>query len=215
MGRLRDRFVDEEGSVGERLRQRRLGRMAEAFPGLAGMRVLDLGGRVETWQRSPVRPAAVDILNFEDHLPEAPEWIRHVQGDACDPPSSLADRYDLVFSNSVIEHVGGHERRRQFAATVHRLADRHWVQTPYRYFPIEPHYLAPGFQFLPVGVRARALTHWRLAYHRYGDYDDALRAVLGTELLGRAEMGLLFPGSRIVPERVAGLTKSLAAVKTA
>ena len=34
------------------------------------------------------------------------------------------------------------------------LAQLHWVQTPYRYFPVEPHFLFPGFQFLPLTVRA-------------------------------------------------------------
>ena len=29
------------------------------------------------------------------------------------------------------------------------------VQTPYRYFPVEPHWLFPGLQFLPMGLRAR------------------------------------------------------------
>lgn len=53
--------------------------------------------------------------------------------------------------NSPLEHVGGgHERRLRFAESVHALADRHRVQTPYRYFPIKPHWLAPGMQFLPV-----------------------------------------------------------------
>ncbi|HEX4060865.1 MAG TPA: UDP-N-acetylmuramoyl-tripeptide--D-alanyl-D-alanine ligase [Streptosporangiaceae bacterium] len=56
--------------------------------------------------------------------------------------------YDLVFSNSLIEHVGGHERRERFADTVHQLSGAYWVQTPYRYFPVEPHW-HPARSFCP------------------------------------------------------------------
>jgi hypothetical protein len=39
-------------------------------------------------------------------------------------PAHIARRqYDLVFANSVIEHVGGHERRERFADSVHQLSD--------------------------------------------------------------------------------------------
>lgn len=63
--------------------------------------------------------------------------------------------FDLVYSNSVIEHVGGHARSCDFAGMVKTLARRHWgVQTPYRYFSIEPHWLFPGLQFLPQSARA-------------------------------------------------------------
>ena len=87
--------------------------------------------------------------------PAGEGWLHNVLGDACDLPSALrGQRFDLVFSNSVIEHVGGHSRRAAFADSVHALSDHHWVQTPYRYFPLEPHFLFPGFQFLPLRAKA-------------------------------------------------------------
>ena len=52
-----------------------------------------------------------------------------VQGDAC---AGGFGKFDLVFSNSVLEHLGGHGRRRQFADVVHESAPEWWVQTPYR-----------------------------------------------------------------------------------
>jgi hypothetical protein len=74
-------------------------------------------------------------------LPESSEtdWITAVQGDACD----LRDaEFDPVYSNSLIAHLRGHARRCDFASVVHAMASHHWVQTPYRYFPIEPHWLS-------------------------------------------------------------------------
>src|SRR3954451_6780005 len=87
---------------------------------------------------------------------------------------------------------------------VHLLAPRHWVQTPYRYFPIEPHWIAPGMQFLPVRARAGIARRWPLAHVRSANLRDALTGVLWTELLDRSQMRFYFPESKILSERLAG-----------
>jgi hypothetical protein len=180
------------------------------------MSVIDLGGTAETWLRAPVRPRSLHIVNLEPEPDGLPPWIRADQADACNLPAAvLSGRYDLVFSNSVLEHVGGHAQRLRFAAAVHTLAARHWVQTPYRYFPIDPHWLFPGFQFLPLTVRAEVSRRWPLVHTRSGSHEEGLRAAIGVELLSRTEMSLYFPGSQIRPERMAGMVKSLVAVSGA
>ena len=120
--------------------------------------------------------------------------------------------YDVVFSNSLLEHVGGHAQRAALAREVRALAPRHWVQTPYRYFPLEPHWLFPGLQFMPMAARARLAAAWPLAHSRPETREDAMSEVQWTELVGVAELRSYFPGSHIHHERVAGLTKSLVAV---
>jgi hypothetical protein len=211
---LRNRLVDAPDSLGARMRARRWEVFRGAFPDIGTMSVIDLGGTVETWLRAPVRPARVHVVNLEQHPTEVPDWIRADYGDACDLPEQiLGARYDLVYSNSVIEHVGGYAQRARFAGAVHSLADRHWVQTPYRYFPIEPHWLFPGFQFLPLKVRAQLARRWPLAHSRAGDTTEGLRSALGTELIGRAEMEYYFPRSRVISEHLAGLVKSLIAAR--
>ncbi len=147
-------------------------------------------------------------------LPESSDIdsITAVQGDACDPPTVVRDaEFDLVYSNSLIEHVGGYARCRDFAAVVHAMASHHWVQTPYRYFPIEPHRLFPGLQFLPQRARAWAIRHWPLS-PASPNPEQALRDVLEVELLSKTEMKYYFPRSELLEERVLGLTKSLIAV---
>jgi hypothetical protein len=213
---LRFRLVDSPNSYGARRRARRAGWLSEAFPDLADMHVLDLGGRVESWTKVPVRPARVHVANLEPLPTELPDWAEADHADACDLPEHILNRrYDLVFSNSVLEHVGGHERRQRMADAIHRLAPRHWVQTPYRYFPVEPHWVAPGMQFLPVSARVVVARKWPLAYTPGKTWEAAMRQVLTTELIGRAELRYLFPDSRIRAERLAGITKSIIAVKTA
>lgn len=212
---IRERVVDRNESWGGRRRARRWEWLARVFPDLDQMSVIDLGGDAATWTRSPSHPKHVHVVNIDTPPAEVPDWITVDHGDACALPAEIASRrYDLVFSNSVIEHVGGHERRLRFAESVHLMAPAHWVQTPYRYFPVEPHWIAPGMQFLPVRARAGLARRWPLAHVRSADLRDALTGVLWTELLDRSQMRYYFPDSRVLSERLAGLTKSLIAVKT-
>jgi hypothetical protein len=211
---LRNRFVDAPGSLGERMRVARWERFRRCFPGIEGMRVVDLGGTADMWLRAPLRAKHVHLINLEEHPAELPDWITAEVADVTDPAVAAAlGSYDVVFSNSTIEHVGGHSQRRKFVAAVETLAPLHWVQTPYRYFPVEPHFVAPGFQFLPLTARARLVRHWPLVHSRPGTPEEAMNAVVNIELLTRTEMRYLFPGSELLSERVAGVTKSLIAVK--
>jgi hypothetical protein len=216
---IKRRLVESPNSLGETARQRRLELTHQLFPDLADLRVVDLGGTVEAWMRAPVRPRHVTVLNIEEPGESTDDWIRPIYGDACDAPKVLASAgadtaYDLVFSNAVLEHVGGHANRPRFAESVRALADRHWVQTPYRYFPLEPHWLFPGMQLLPVAARIRIAEKWPLSHCPHPGFEGARSEVLWTELVSLAEMRAYFPTSRIIHEKAAGLTKSLIAVRT-
>ncbi|ACC42917.1 conserved hypothetical protein [Mycobacterium marinum M] len=213
---LRDTATDinSRRSLSGRARARRWRHLIEVFPSFAEMRVLDLGGTPESWRLAPVRPRAVTTVNL---LPIESQitGITAIQGDACELPSAIAnDHFDLVFSNSLLEHVGGHVRRQRLADNVHRLADRHWVQTPYRYFPIEPHWLFPGIQWLPYEARVQISMRWNRGYIRTHTREEAQEQVDEIDLIGIAQMRRYFPSSLIWYERFAGLIKSLVAIKT-
>jgi hypothetical protein len=217
--RVRRAVVEGPNSIGARARARRWQAVEAAFPSLSSMRVVDLGGTVDSWLRVPTRPAHVTVVNlFEPGQSDEP-WITPVLGDACEAARCLADQhldtsYDLVFSNSLLEHLGGHAQRARFAAQVAQLAPAHWVQTPYRYFPVEPHWLFPLMQFLPTSSRARVAYSWPLAHSRPATIAEARSAVMWTELLSETELRAYFPDSDIIKERFGGLTKSLTAVST-
>ena len=215
MGRLRHRMVDAPNSLGARSRRRRWATFAALFPQLPDMRVLDLGGTVEWWRRAADRPSHVTVVNLlEPGTPDLP-WVTPLLGDACDPPPIVTEgTYDLVFSNSLIEHVGGHAKRTALAQVVRDSAPCHWVQTPYRYFPVEPHFLFPGFQFLPLAARARILQGWPLVHTKPQGRIGAINTAQWTELLSGTELRAYFPDSVVLHERVAGLTKSLIAYRT-
>ncbi|MET8201027.1 class I SAM-dependent methyltransferase [Micromonospora taraxaci] len=211
---LRFRLVDSPTSLGAKRRALRAAWLSDTFPSLADMTVLDLGGRVESWAHVAVRPAHVHVVNLEPLPTDLPDWAEADQADACELPKSILSRdYDLVFSNSVLEHVGGHERRRRMAEAIRGLGRAYWVQTPYRYFPVEPHWVAPGMQFLPVSARVVMARRWPLAYSPGKSYAAAIRQVLTTELIGRTELRYLFPDAVIRNERLLGLTKSIIAIR--
>ena len=205
------------GSLIRRAHERRWHEFAKRFPDVADMRVLDLGGTAASWLEGRVRPSHLSLVNLPDEASRAARqaadvpWIEVVAGDACDTGARWG-RFDLVYSNSVIEHVGGHERRKRFADTVHRHADSHWVQTPYRYFPIEPHYRLPFIQHVPVSVAARMMRAWPYAAVGEAQRKDPVADVLSIELLSFAEMRHYFPASEVIRESFLGLPKGLIAV---
>lgn len=216
---VRRLLVDSPASLGAGARARRWQLVAHFFPDIGDMRVLDLGGTVDAWHRAPVRPAHVTVLNLFEPGESTENWLKPVAGDACVAEVTLVDAgvvtdFDLVFSNSLIEHVGGHAMRVNLASQIHELAAYHWIQTPYRFFPIEPHWLFPGMQFLPLMTRIALAEKWPLAHTRPSSRADAEMEVLWTELLSMTEMRSYFPTSRLVQERIAGITKSLVAVKS-
>ncbi|HEY1853613.1 MAG TPA: hypothetical protein VGG40_03420 [Solirubrobacterales bacterium] len=201
----------DSDSLSGRARLRRWEEFATTFPRLDEMKVLDLGGDARAWRGAPVRPAHITLLNiFEQEVDEP--WMDAIVGDACDPDFELPEA-DLVYSNSVIEHVGGHWRRERFAAAA-RSRGRYWVQTPNRYFPIEPHFMMPWLQHLPRGIQGKLIVAWPLGNHApEKDPEQALRDALEIELVSMSEMRFYFPDAEIRRERFAGLTKSFIAVK--
>jgi hypothetical protein len=204
---------DRPGSLAYRCRMARNEEFKRRFPSLPDMKVLDLGGTVVSWRVLGLRPCSVTIVNLDQGESSDEPWVEFVRGDACEGGFGS---YDLVFSNSLMEHLGGHARRQKLAEVVQASAPSWWVQTPYRYFPIEPHWVFPGFQFLPFRVRLLICQHWR-TLHSGGQMDFAAAAeiVASTELISATEMRTYFPTSEIWFERVAGLPKSLVAVNSA
>ena len=214
--RLRRTFVDAPDSLGERARVRRWNTFGRAFPSVDSMSLLDLGGTVEYWRRAPIRPRHVHVVNLDpsESSEILPDWIHFHLGDVCDLPSDVTRRtYDLVYSNSVIEHLGGHVPRRHFAESVSALAPRYWIQTPYRYFPVEPHWVCPGLQYLPLRLRASVGLRWPLVHGHPASFADSLEAQMRVELLSIAQMRAYFPEARMEYERILGLVKSIIAVR--
>jgi SAM-dependent methyltransferase len=212
-GRLRS-LADgrRPGSAADRFRQRRFARFRELVDGLSGpIRILDVGGTTVFWER--VGYAGHDriqivLLNLMEQ-PAPHDNMTSVVGNAADLTPYADDAFDIVVSNSVIEHLPTPELQARMAAEVRRVGKRIYLQTPNRYFPLEPHFLFPYFGILPMRVRAWLLQHMDLGWHkRQPDPVLALEDVRSVRLLTGSETRRLFPGARFENERFLVFTKS-------
>lgn len=213
---------EDPNSLASRFRRARArhiaGLIREVFAERGACRIVDLGGRPDYWRvidRALLEACRVTIttINLESQAPIDDPMFDQRPGDACafDAPDNA---FDIAHSNSVIEHVGDWPRMEAFAAETRRLAPRYFVQTPYFWFPVEPHFSAPFFHWAPEGLRARWLMKRGHGFvGRAGDLAEAMRAVQHARLLDKAMMRQLFPDARLEEEKVAGLTKSLMAIR--
>lgn len=171
-------------------------------------RILDLGGTMDFWQRQPKPEGfSITVLNVFEQSPVA--GVEVVLGDACDLGRYPDKFFDVVFSNSVIGHVGDWERQQQMAREIRRVARRYFVQTPNQDFPVDWRTLVPFFHWL--SPQAQAWWFQRVPVGRYRRVQDAAEAFhLASRVrnLNRAEVQELFPEAKIFEERVAGLVKS-------
>lgn len=188
-----------------------------------GQRILDLGGAdgehmasLVPWTHNVIvadvnkgllekaagRGFATVLLSGDDRLPFA-------DGE-----------FDLVYCNSVIEHVSPRlwrqiadsaewsrlceKRQAVFAAEIQRVGRSYWVQTPCPSFPIEPHTMVPFLQFAPRRTQLRALPYINRWWFT--------RTALDWHLLSEAKLRVMFPAATILREHVAGFTKSLIAI---
>jgi hypothetical protein len=196
--------------------------MASVAAEKGSISVLDVGGTPRYWERVGLAflgsiNARVVVLNrHERELGDASpsELITLETGDGC--RLAYEDQtFDLCHSNSVIEHVETWANMKAFAAETRRVARGYYVQTPYFWFPIDPHYYRmPMFHWFPRPLRARFVNQFPLAYSgRAVGVDAAFKFVDNAQLLDARQFRFLFPDSELRFERFAGLAKSMIAIR--
>ncbi len=177
--------------------------------------ILDIGGTQDYWNMMGFVDDQVKItlLNLDAQPVAGPSFVS-VTGDATDLSSYADGSFDIVYSNSVIEHLFTAEAQHKMADEVRRVGKHYFIQTPNYYFPIEPHWVFPFFQFLPANVRTWMTMHFNLGH--IGQIQDpaaASKQVKEIQLLTRQQLQKLFPDATMYKERFFGFTKSLVAHK--
>lgn len=195
----------------------------------AATSILDLGGsdgefmaRLDGLDSSRITVADIGEGPLVAERERGFRGVRLTEGE----PLPFADgEFDVVFCNSVIEHVTlpkadclrrGYVRRewRQrslhqqaaFAREIRRVGRAYFVQTPHRHFPIEAHTWLPGANWLSHRSARRLVRLTDRFWVKYCGVAD-------WHLLGAREMRALFPDAALRVERVFGLPKSLIAYK--
>jgi hypothetical protein len=208
-----------------RIRRRRLPILRDVidrvFHDCGRVRILDLGGRRAYWRPfgdAYLNERNVSVVLLNDRREVGPvdpgdHLFATAVGDACDLSEFQDKSFDLVHSNSVIEHVGSWPRMEAFARNVRRLGSAYFVQTPYFWFPFEPHFTLPFFHWLPEGWRIRILMSVNLPAHpRSPDVSVAMWRIERVHLLDKMQFQSLFPDAKIKIEWLGPFPKSLKAI---
>lgn len=192
-------------------RTRRMRRFEAMFQPASTTRIIDVGGYEFNWTLIDAAPEVL-LLNL-DSEDRRDGRFHKVRGDGRQLPYG-DNTFDIAYSNSVIEHVGDAGDQDSFAAEIRRVAPRYYVQTPNRWFVIEPHLIAAGIHLLPRRL-TRRLVRWLSVWGWVTRPDQAAidELLASIRLLDRKRMQQLFPDAEIHAEKFLGMTKSLIAIR--
>jgi hypothetical protein len=212
-------------SKGNKFRARRIGYLKTFIDKVVAekgtCKILDVGGTADFWNTwadeidwKTCSITCVNLPPVHEKKVAGPANITIVAGDACNLTGIKDNEYDIVFSNSVIEHVGTWQAMMDMANEVRRVAPRYIVQTPYYWFPIEAHARVPFIHWLPQPIGYRMVMMRKNGFWEKGrDVSHAVSILQSALLVDVAQMKALFPDAEIMKERFFGFTKSLVAIR--
>lgn len=220
-------FIDNstKGSINYKLRQKRLRVFEEHIRShKRPVSIIDIGGSARYWENFFFSIEGINKNDFnititnlsKDNLREdydRDSYYKYQVLNACNMHQYQDKEFDIVHSNSVIEHVGDSENMQKMANEIIRIGKKHFVQTPNYWFIVEPHFRFIGFQWLP-----RFAKKWLVKKRKMGSLPqaksdiEAIKIVDSIHLLNYEELKDIFPKSTIYREKFMGLTKSLIAL---
>jgi hypothetical protein len=208
---------DKPDSLGYALRKKRFQvferLINQNFPENQEIQVLDVGGASYFWKDKDLVKSGrlqITLLNLQPEH-DLPYGIKSVVGDATDLSQFEDKHFDLVFSNSVIEHLYTWENQQKMAQECKRVCKKYYIQTPNKHFFIEAHYVIPFVQYIPKKLTYSILTKTKLSRMRKWEPKDATQYLNEIRLINNKEMEKLFPGAKIYKEKMLGMTKSFTA----
>ena len=194
MSLFRNKLLQCLRPIHEKLRGQKINLLLQlkGTPAIRGT-LLDVGGGTgvnQEFLRLYANFAEVVVLNL--HPPRVKTLngtlFRPIMGDGRALPFR-SQSFDWVFSNAVIEHVGGWKDQVRFAKEIRRVSSKGYlVATPNKLFPLEPHALFPFYQFLPTSIQRRVAPY---SFGYLSQYEEI-------HLLSAKQMQELFPEARVL-----------------
>jgi hypothetical protein len=213
-------------SVALRMRRKRgrkiIALIEKIYAARQEVHIVDVGGTREYWNIIPVeylrrRNVHITVVNISpsENPPDRHETMfSYMQGDGCRLEVIADYQFDIAHSNSVIEHVGEWEKMVDFANEIRRIARLYYVQTPNYYFPLEPHFLFPFFQWLPLSLKLRLIMRFQLGcFPKAAGEEEARTYVEMCRLLTKRKLIRLFPDAELHKERLFFLAKSFILIR--
>jgi hypothetical protein len=169
-----------------------------------GTEIIDLGGQPQIWDFVPdqLNITIVNLPGIAEYNYQSSHNIQYIEGDACNLNMFKDKEFEVAFSNSVIEHVGDEIKVESFAIEAQRVARKVWIQTPSKYFPLEPHTGMPFWWYYPSSLKNLLLNRWS---KKLPEWTESIR---GTRYITKNQLVELFPDCQIYTERFLGIPKS-------
>ncbi|MBU6158220.1 MAG: class I SAM-dependent methyltransferase [Bacteroidetes bacterium] len=197
-------------SINQKFREKRFKFFLSLFEKLSDgqplnkpIQILDVGGTEIFWEHMNFADnpnVEITLLNLF-HVETKRKNFKSIIGDACDLSDYQDNHFDIVFSNSVIEHLFTFDNQKKMAQEIMRVGKNYYIQTPNYYFPIEPHWVFPFFQFLPFGLRVFLTQNFNLGHKKKTkNKKEAMNIVNEVKLLTEKKMKNLFPDGKVYRE---------------
>jgi SAM-dependent methyltransferase len=112
------------------------------------------------WPASITAAGLGNGVEFGKRYPQS----RYVRIEAGKPLPFPDKAFDIVWSNAVLEHLGGSKERAEFITEVTRVGNGAFIVVPNRWFPIEHHTAIPFLHWNAAlfrrCLRRTRLNHW-------------------------------------------------------
>jgi len=214
--------------IREHFLKKRLNKFFNAFPNMDGKSILDLGG-YDGWYMDFIKRACPNLkITIADHDKNGLDIARKKGYDIVllDGAKKLPfenNQFDIVFCNSVIEHVttpkdeiwnltSGIEFKKRsfiiqkhFANEIMRISKSYFVQTPNKKFFLEHHTWLPFIQFIPRKTLVKVL--------RFTNKFWIKKTAPDWNLLTGVEIQEMFSDAKILKEKFIFMNKSLIAYR--
>ena len=193
-------------------RAKRMRQLWQLFDLTAESIILDVGGNEFNWMLYCSSLPQVTLLNLTVSR-ERKSNFTWIVGDGRHLPFKDG-AFEMIYSNSMIEHLGMIGNQRLFAEECRRVGQNYYVQTPNKWFFMEPHLITPFINWLPrifQRLLLRDFTVWGWITRPTSQYSESFMKEV--RLLDEKELKQLFPKCKIYREYFLGFVKSIIAVK--
>lgn len=205
---------EKKNSLGNKFREQRFNFFLKKLESLnKPVSLLDIGGKINFWENRGLagnNDYKITVLNIETEKSNYSNISCQV-GDATNLNQFNNKSFDVVHSNSVIEHLYTFENQKKMASEIIRIGKKYIIQTPNKYFFIEPHYLLPYFQFLNYSMKFFILTQTKMSRLKKWEKKFARQYINEIRLMTLEEIKKLFPDCKIYHEKFLWMNKSFTA----
>jgi hypothetical protein len=186
--------------------------------------IIDLGGTFEMWQRWGISCQHSLQITLVNHHERDKSHTREVAGadfikeeilDMRDLSSDYLRQFDLVFSNSALEHLGSRREQEEVSKRIIDCGRPYFIGVPDRFSPIDPHFanpLVPFFAAYPRKVQAALLIVNRFGSgSRSRTFLEAQDRLKFYNPISRSRLRALFPNAEVVRQSILGVSVFLVA----